>query len=34
VLSLQEVAEKAGTIAYEIMARISPRVRRIYIRES
>lgn len=28
-----KVAEAAGTIAYEILTRISPRVRRVYVRE-
>ncbi|MEM7657181.1 MAG: bifunctional UDP-N-acetylmuramoyl-tripeptide:D-alanyl-D-alanine ligase/alanine racemase [Bacteroidota bacterium] len=32
-LSVQEVAEAAGTIPYEILVRISPRVRRVYVRE-
>lgn len=31
-ISAREVAEAAGTIAYEILVRISPRVRRVYLR--
>ncbi|MEM6344324.1 MAG: alanine racemase [Bacteroidota bacterium] len=30
-ISVQELAEAAGTIAYEILVRISPRVRRVFI---
>jgi alanine racemase len=32
-LSVQTVAEAAGTIPYELLVRISPRVRRVYVRE-
>ncbi|MDX2249037.1 MAG: alanine racemase [Bacteroidia bacterium] len=32
-VSVTEIAEAAGTIPYEILVRISPRVRRIYVRE-
>ena len=32
-LSAKTVAQQAGTIAYELLARISPRVRRIFVRE-
>ncbi len=32
-LSVTTVAEHAGTISYELLARISPRVRRIFVRE-
>jgi len=31
--TLQEMAERAGTIAYELLTRISPRVRRIFVGE-
>ena len=33
VRSVGALAQDAGTIAYEILARISPRVRRVYVRE-
>jgi alanine racemase len=32
MLSVSEVAQAAGTIPYEILVRISPRVRRVYLR--
>ncbi|MEZ4777131.1 MAG: alanine racemase [Bacteroidia bacterium] len=32
-ISVSELAKSAGTIPYEILVRISPRVRRIYVRE-
>jgi Alr-MurF fusion protein len=32
-ISVKELAEAAGTIPYEILVRISPRVRRVYVRE-
>ncbi|RMG69867.1 MAG: bifunctional UDP-N-acetylmuramoyl-tripeptide:D-alanyl-D-alanine ligase/alanine racemase [Bacteroidetes bacterium] len=32
-LSVAELAEAAGTIPYEILVRISPRVRRVYVRD-
>lgn len=32
-ISIGELAEAAGTIPYEILVRISPRVRRVYVRE-
>ncbi|TAE56738.1 MAG: alanine racemase, partial [Bacteroidetes bacterium] len=32
-ISVSEFAAAAGTIAYEILVRISPRVRRLYVRE-
>jgi alanine racemase len=32
-ISVNELASRAGTISYEILVRISPRVRRVYIRE-
>jgi alanine racemase len=32
-LPVAEVAQKAGTIPYEILTSVSPRVKRIYFRE-
>jgi alanine racemase/UDP-N-acetylmuramoyl-tripeptide--D-alanyl-D-alanine ligase len=32
-LSIHDVAKAAGTIAYELLVRVSPRVRRVYVRE-
>jgi alanine racemase len=32
-ISVREIAESAGTIPYEILTRISPRVRRLYVSE-
>ncbi|MFK7968780.1 MAG: alanine racemase [Bacteroidia bacterium] len=32
-IAVSDMAEQAGTIAYEILSRISPRVRRVYVRE-
>ena len=32
-LTVNEIAEKTGTIPYEILTSISPRVKRVYYRE-